>query len=45
MLRHFGDAPADPKVDAWQKDDVYFRYSDATIGETIRAISFDPRAW
>src|SRR5207249_2459371 len=38
------ERPADAKVDAWQKDDVYFRFADAATGQTLRSISFDPRA-
>ncbi len=35
---------ADAKVDAWQKDDVYFQFSDPVTAQTVRSISFDPRA-
>ena len=38
------ERPADAKVDAWQKDDVYFQFSDPATAQTMRAISFDPRA-
>ena len=38
------ERPIDAKVDAWQKDDVYFRFSDPVTGQTLRSISFDPRA-
>jgi signal transduction histidine kinase len=38
------ERPADPKTDVWQKDDVYFQFSDPTTSQLVRTISFDPRA-
>jgi hypothetical protein len=38
------ERPADAKKDAWQGNDVYFRYADDATGETVRSIKFDPRA-
>ena len=36
------ERPADPKVDAWQKDEVFYRFSDTATAATMRQISFDP---
>jgi signal transduction histidine kinase len=38
------ERPADPKNDAWQGSDVYYRYSDPITAQTVRAIKFDPRS-
>ncbi len=38
------ERPADSKVDVWQGNDVYYRYSDPGTAETIRAVQFDARA-
>lgn len=38
------ERPADPKVDAWQGNDVYYQYSDPVTAQTVRAVKFDPRA-
>jgi hypothetical protein len=38
------ERPVDVKNDAWQGNDVYFQFSDAATGETLRAIKFDPRS-
>ena len=38
------ERPADPKVDAWQGNDVYYRYSDPATAQTVRTIKFDSRA-
>lgn len=34
---------ANPRVDAWQGDDVYTTFSDPATGATMRAIRFNPR--
>ena len=36
------ERPSDPKVDSWQKDDVFYRFADADTAATLRQISFDP---
>jgi hypothetical protein len=38
------ERPADPKVDAWKGNDVFYLYSDQATGDAIRAAEFDPRA-
>lgn len=38
------ERPADPKVDAWKGNDVFYLYSDPITGEIMRAADFDPRA-
>jgi hypothetical protein len=38
------ERPADPKVDAWKGNDVFYLYSDPVTGENVRAMDFDPRA-
>ena len=34
----------DLKSDAWQGNDVYYRFSDTNTAETVKAIKFDPRS-
>jgi hypothetical protein len=36
--------PDDHKTDAWEKNTVFYRYSDAETGDTMRSIRFDPQA-
>jgi signal transduction histidine kinase len=38
------ERPNDPKIDSWQKDDVFFRYADPDTAQIMHAISFDPRS-
>lgn len=38
------ERPADPKIDAWKGNDVFYLYSDPITGETVRTMDFDPRA-
>ncbi len=35
---------ADSRVDVWQKDDVFYLFSDAQTAQFVRSISFDPNA-
>ena len=36
------ERPADPKIDSWQKDEVFFRYADPDTAHIMHLISFDP---
>lgn len=36
------ERPADPKIDSWQKDEVFFRYGDPETAHIMHSISFDP---
>ena len=38
------ERPADAKNDAWQGNDVYYRFSDGITAQTVRTIKFDSRA-
>ncbi|CAN5910388.1 hypothetical protein BH11PSE3_BH11PSE3_30210 [soil metagenome] len=38
------ERPADPRVDVWQKDDVYYLFSDPQTAQIMRSIKFDPQA-
>lgn len=38
------ERPANQKTDAWQKDDVFYMFSDPRTAEIMRSISFDPNA-
>jgi signal transduction histidine kinase len=37
------ERPTDPKTDAWQKDYVFFRFSDPGTAQNVHSISFDPQ--
>ncbi len=38
------DRPADSRTDVWQKDIVFFLFSDPQTAQLLRSISFDPNA-
>jgi signal transduction histidine kinase len=38
------ERPADSRVDVWQKDDVFYLFSDPQTAQFLRSISFDPNA-
>lgn len=38
------ERPANQKTDAWQKDDVFYLFSDPRTAEIVRSIRFDPNA-
>ena len=38
------ERPADARNDAWQGNDVYYRFSDGVTAQTVRTIKFDSRA-
>lgn len=38
------ERPADSRVDVWQKDDVFYLFSDPQTAQFLRSISFDPSA-
>ncbi|GEP53812.1 hypothetical protein RSO01_09780 [Reyranella soli] len=38
------ERPADARVDVWQKDDVFYLFSDPQTAQFLRSISFDPNA-
>ncbi len=38
------ERPADSRVDLWQKDDVFYLFSDPQTAQFLRSISFDPGA-
>lgn len=38
------ERPANPKLDAWHGNDVYYVFSDPATGDTVRTIAFDARA-
>ena len=37
------ERPVDPKTDAWKGDDVFYLFSDATTGDMMRDLDFNPR--
>lgn len=38
------ERPADPRTDVWQKDVVFYLFSDPQTAQTLHSISFDPHA-
>lgn len=38
------ERPVDNKVDAWKGNDVFYLYSDAGTGATVRGMDFNPRS-
>ena len=38
------ERPVDGRVDVWQKDDVFYLFSDPQTAQFLRSISFDPNA-
>ena len=38
------ERPADSRVDVWQKDDVFYLFSDPQTAQLLRSITFDPNA-
>ena len=38
------ERPVDGRVDVWQKDDVFYLFSDPQTAQFMRSISFDPNA-
>jgi signal transduction histidine kinase len=38
------ERPVDSRVDVWQKDDVFYLFSDPQTAQFLRSISFDPNA-
>lgn len=38
------ERPADSRTDIWQKDDVFYLFSDPQTAQLLRSISFDPAA-
>lgn len=38
------ERPVDSRVDVWQKDDVFYLFSDPQTAQFMRSISFDPNA-
>jgi signal transduction histidine kinase len=38
------DRPTDSRSDVWQKDDVFYLFSDPQTAQLLRSVSFDPNA-
>ena len=38
------ERPVDPRVDVWEKDTVFYLFSDPQTAQLLRGVSFDPNA-